>query len=100
MCNLIRNNNILDKSYPKYFLHLANNDRFILAGKKRSGNTTSNYLITCNKDNFEKDSVQSLGKLRANFMGTEFNIFDKGKNPSESRNYLEVRTQFGAILYV
>ena len=100
MCNIIMKNNGIDKSYPKYFLHLEKNNKFLLAAKKRPGNTTSNYIITMNSDNFEKESGESLGKLRANFMGTEFNIYDKGKNPSESKNYLEVRTQFGAILYV
>jgi len=97
--NIYRKNTGIDKLYPKYYMYIEKSNRFLLAAKKRAGNTTSNYLITTDKDEFEKESSLSIGKLRANFMGTEFNIFDKGKSPSDSNNYLEVRQQSGAIHY-
>ena len=49
-----------------------------MAAKKRSWNKTSNYLITLSFDNFKKDSKDVLGKLRSNFLGTEFKIYDNG----------------------
>lgn len=100
MCNLIRKNTGFDKLSPKFYLYLEKNQKFLLAAKKRSGNTTSNFIITLEKDDFEKSSEHTIGKLRSNFMGTEFNIFDKGNKPTDSKNYSEVRQQFGAILYV
>lgn len=100
ICNLIRKNTGFDKICPKYYLHIDKNDKFILASKKRSGNTTSNYIISLDYDDFEKESENTIGKLRSNFMGTEFNIFDKGKNPSQAKNFIGVRRQYGAILYV
>jgi tubby-related protein 1 len=100
MCNLIRRNTGFDKISPKFYLFIEKNQKLLLAAKKRSGNTTSNFIISLEKDDFEKNSENTIGKLRSNFMGTEFNIFDKGYKPSESKNYSEVRQQYGAILYV
>lgn len=49
-----------------------------MSAKKRSWNKTSNYLLTLNYDNFKKDSKDVLGKVRSNFLGTEFKIFNNG----------------------
>jgi len=37
---------------------------------------------------------------RANFLGTEFNIWSPGENPSKAKSPAEVREQLGAVLYV
>jgi len=42
---------------------------------------TSNYLITQSEDKFLKSDPGFLGKVRANFMGTTYQIFDNGVNP-------------------
>ena len=47
----------------------------------------------------KKDSGY-LGKLKANFFGKEFNIYDSGKNPNKTKIVNEFRVNFGAILYV
>jgi len=57
-----------------------------MVGKKRANNKTSNYLISFNKDSINKKEPFYLGKLRSNFLGTEFNIWDHGKNPKETNN--------------
>jgi len=49
-----------------------------MTAKKRSFNRTSNYLISSKKDDTKKKSTNYLGKLRSNFMGTEFNVYDNG----------------------
>ena len=48
-------------------------------------NATSNYMITIEQKKFEKDSNGYLGKVRSNFLGTEFCIFDSKENPKESK---------------
>lgn len=68
-------------SYPTFSLHLREGDKFLLAGKKRTKNKTSNYVITMDKRDLARDSPSFLGKLRANFMGTEFTLFDDGDAP-------------------
>ena len=63
----------------------------MLSGKKRAGNTTSNYLITIDQDKMKKGSKGYLGKLRSNFLGTEFYLYDTGKNPKKAKTPDDVR---------
>jgi tubby-related protein 1 len=97
-CNIIRKKDGLDKAFPKYFVYCFPNDRFLMSAKKMPKNSTANYLITMNKNKFEKDE-NSLGKLRSNFFGTEFNLFDNGKNPKDSNNNEELRSFLSGIEY-
>jgi tubby-related protein 1 len=53
--------------------------RFLMAARKKPSKT-SNYLISMDSDNFEKGD-KYLGKVRANFLGTEFAIYDSGAKP-------------------
>ena len=99
MCNITRINKGLDKLYPKYYLNVINSETFLMAAKKRPKNATPNYIITMNLDNFEKESAGFLGKLRSNFMGTEFSVYDTGKSPSDTKNFIELRKQLSAIKY-
>ena len=62
-----------------------------MTGKKRSGNTTSNYMITVDHDKVKKGTKGYLGKLRSNFLGTEFYIYDDGKNPKNAKTLEQVR---------
>lgn len=69
-----------------------------MAARKRPNNSTPNYILTLNKDSFEKDS-NYLGKLRSNFFGTEFVQYDTGKNPKDTDNSRDWRSQLCAIEY-
>ena len=80
-------------------------DRFLLAGKKRAKNRTSNYLISMDKNDLSRNSGSYLGKLRSNFIGTEFVIYDKGVNPKDAntdalRGGNTVREELGCCMYV
>jgi tubby-related protein 1 len=72
-----------NKLYPTYELYLDEEDRFLLAAKKRSKNKTSNYIISQDAKSLGKDSASYLGKLRSNFVGTEFVVYDKVTRASE-----------------
>ena len=63
------------------------------------GNKTSNYWVTLDQDNMKKKGKGFLGKLRANFMGTEFVIYDDGENPTKTKNIDEVRREMASVLY-
>jgi hypothetical protein len=39
-----------------------------------------------------KDGSGFLGKVRSNFLGTEFSIFDAGSNPEKAKTPDSVRT--------
>jgi tubby-related protein 1 len=64
-------------------MHLSDGNKFLLSAKKRAANKTSNYLISTDPDNMNKNSTTYLGKLRSNFLGTEFYIFNEGANPKK-----------------
>ena len=54
-----------------------------MCGKKRTGQKTSNYLVSMSEDDLRRNSSNYLGKLRANFVGTEFRVYDNGSNPDD-----------------
>lgn len=54
----------------------------VISAKRKVGNKSSNYSISCDKSNFSKKSDSYLGKLRSNFVGTEFKLYDTGFNPA------------------
>lgn len=98
-CTIQRNKSGFNYWNPKYTLVLSEGERFLLNGKKRGGNKTSNYLITLDQGNLKKKGEGYLGKLRANFMGTEFVIYDQGENPKKTKNTDMMRRELASVLY-
>lgn len=90
-CTIVRHKTGFNRLWPKYTLHLSDGNKFLLTGKKRSGNTTSNYIITVDQDKVKKGTQGQLGKLRSNFLGTEFYLFDSGKNPKKAKHFESTR---------
>ena len=83
-CTIKRDKSGFNRLYPKYFMHLSGmNQEFLLVGKKRPKNKTSNYLISMGEKDLNVKSQNFVGKLRSNFLGTEFNIYSPGMNPKK-----------------
>jgi len=86
--------------WPKYNLVLSDSNKFLLAGKKKSGSATSKYVISADSNAMEKSSHGYLGKVRSNFLGTEFSIFDNGKGPKKQVPAKDnLRYQHGVVQY-
>lgn len=98
-CTIKREKSGMARFYPKYHCYLSNGPQYLMSGKKRAHNATSNYLISYNKNDFKKNSPYCLGKLRSNFLGTEFNIFDQGMNPGKVKDIEKLRSHLGVVLY-
>lgn len=100
-CYIRRNKSGTNKLFPVFSLYLKDGDRFLLASKKRPNNKTSNYLISMRESDLSRDGENYLGKLRSNFVGTEFQIFDNGHNPKDAGDGggPEVRKELGSIMY-
>jgi len=107
-CYILRNKKgLLNKLYPTYECYVSGEERFLMAARKRTQNKTSNYMISTDKSNVGggKESPAYLGKVRSNFVGTEFVAYDKGLNPGElepeaaSVSLLSVRQELGAVFY-
>lgn len=100
----IRRSRKHSKLFPEYRLYLEEGNRFLMSSKKRKKNT-SNYLISAKRNDHNKGSDNIVGKLRSNFLGTEYQIFDNGKNPKsfdpffDENNEDAARNELGAMLY-
>jgi len=97
MCYIVRDKGSA-KMYPKYNLFLQDNKRFLLAARKRKKQTTSNYLVSLDYDDLDRDSPNYFGKLRANFVGTEFTIFDAGDKKNKKSGD-DGRAELGCVTY-
>lgn len=105
LCYIRRNKSgATNKLFPVYSLYLKEGDTFLLTSKKRPKNKTSNYLISMTEENFSRDGPSYLGKLRSNFVGTEFQIFDNGYNPRDTEDGAAtggtaIRRELAAVIY-
>jgi hypothetical protein len=89
---VVKYNNKFEKLYPRYYLYINSNDKFIMCAKKFFVLSGTNYLISSIEEEFKNKSSSYLGNVNSNFFGTEFNIYDKGEK--------ETRAQYGCIKYV
>lgn len=72
-----------------------------MSAKKKSGNKSSNYSLSLDRNDFGRQSANCIGKLRSNFLGTKFNVFDAGENPKAKTIPADmVRKELGLIKYV
>ena len=83
-CYITRNKKgISNRLYPLYECVYEAGEKVIMAGRKKSKNKTSHYVISSDKDRMDKADVEMLGKVRSNFVGTEFSVFDDGVSPDK-----------------
>ena len=98
-CTIARHKSGFNRLFPKYTLALSDGNKFLLNGKKRTAQTTSNYLISLEQEKLSKEAQGYLGKVRSNFLGTEFYIYDTGENPDKAKTAEDIRAQHGVIQY-
>ncbi|KAK7277712.1 hypothetical protein RJT34_22727 [Clitoria ternatea] len=71
-----------NRSNQTYYLYLglsqASNDdgKFLLAARKCRRATHTDYIISLNYDDVSRGSSTYIGKLRSNFLGTKFTVYD------------------------
>ncbi|PRQ34106.1 putative transcription factor TUBBY family [Rosa chinensis] len=72
----------IKRSNQAYYLFLGLNQastddgKFLLAARKRRHLTCTDYIISLNSENVSKGNSAFVGKLRSNFLGTKFTIYD------------------------
>eukprot|EP00911_Craspedida_sp_UC1_P001687 UC1_evm2s1280 len=110
-CRIIRDRKGVDKGmFPTYFVKLEQPDgdqvrlKFLLAGRKRKKSKSSNYIITTDPTEMQRDSPSYCGKLRSNLLGTKFQLFDDGlsadkASKSDTADGMRVRQELCAIHY-
>ncbi|KAK7245715.1 hypothetical protein RIF29_40564 [Crotalaria pallida] len=71
-----------NRSTQTYYLYLsltsslADDGKFLLAARKCRRPTCTDYIISLDADDMSKGSNTHVGKLRSNFLGTKFTIYD------------------------
>ncbi|XP_034702084.1 tubby-like F-box protein 8 [Vitis riparia] len=72
-----------DKSNLTYHLFLClspallvENGKFLLSAKRNRRTTCTEYVISMDAENISRSSSTYIGKLRSNFLGTKFIIYD------------------------
>lgn len=99
-CYIERNRSGKNRLYPEYCLYLKQGDKFILTAKKRPKNKTSNYLISMQRGDLSRTSSNYMGKLRSNFLGTEFVVYDDGENTDQGNIDIgQARSELAGILF-
>lgn len=86
-CQILRAKGGFLSAYPRYTLLLRQQgqpDTPILAARKRGQSKSSNYLISLDEGQLGRGSSAYFGKLRANFIGTEFVLYDGGLSPAKA----------------
>ncbi|XP_039053725.1 tubby-like F-box protein 8 [Hibiscus syriacus] len=56
---------------------LVENGKFLLSAKRTRRTTCTEYVISMDADNISRSSSTYIGKVRSNFLGTKFIIYDK-----------------------
>lgn len=78
------------------------NDKLLLAAKKIRRATCTEFVISLVADNFSRSSSTYVGKLRSNFMGTKFKIYDNQSSDdaaAQSKSKLGLRLHTTACNY-
>ncbi|RYE84638.1 MAG: hypothetical protein EOO65_01930 [Methanosarcinales archaeon] len=100
-CTIMRDRSgITNRLYPVYSLYAFEGSQFLMAGRKRGSNKTSNYLVSMDRRDLNRDSTSFLGKVRGNFLGTEFVAYDDGEAPKPSKGLgTSTRTELAFVHY-
>jgi len=97
-CNLIRRR----ESYngpSNYFLHLNDNNRFLMSARSFTENGLTTYMISLDALKHE-GSNKYIGKIKSNISGTMYDIWDNGIKLTKLQKGEEVRKNIGCITYV
>ena len=104
-CYIQRRKSGLARLYPTYEVYLKDGEQFLLAARRRKKQKQSNYKVSLDREDLSRNSSNYFGKLKSNFMGTQFEMYDKGINPEKlSRDQREgsgsqVRQELATVMY-
>ena len=65
----------------RYTLFMEGSNQVLLAARRRKKSKSSNYVITLDAHSLARRSPTFCGKVRSNFVGTGFTIYDTGAKP-------------------
>ena len=98
-CYVVRNKSGKKRMFPTYMLYEQSTDTFLLAARKRKKSKSSNYLVSLSAEDLSRDSVNYVGKLRSNFVGTAFTFYDHGEAPDKVKPGQDLRCELAGVMY-
>ena len=104
-CYIQRRKSGLSRLYPTYEVYLKDGEQFLLAARRRKKQKQSNYKVSLDREDLSRHSSNYFGKLKSNFMGTEFQMYDSGINPDKltdaqkDGSNSQVRQELATVLY-
>ena len=99
-CYVIRKkSSALSREYPLFQVYLEETNEFAMAAQKRLNNKTSNYLITMDKESVDRCSNLVVGKLRSNFTGSCYHVYDQGMDTKSAVTDSSLREELGLVLF-
>ena len=82
-CRIVRTRTGALRSYDNFAVYVDGpTGSFLLAARKRKKSKNPNYLISLDARDMVRQSPAYCGKLRGNFIGTEFTALDTAANPN------------------
>ncbi|KAL8171294.1 hypothetical protein V2J09_023098 [Rumex salicifolius] len=79
---------------------LAEDGKFLLAARKFRRATCNDYVVSLNPDDMSKGGGTYIGKLRSNFMGTKFTIYDPQRPTSGAKMIKSHSTRLAGLKHV
>ena len=104
-CYIQRRKSGLSRLYPTYEVYLKDGEQFLLSARRRKKQKQSNYKVSLDREDLSRHSSNYFGKLKSNFMGTEFQMYDSGINPDKltaaqkDGSNSQVRQELATVLY-
>jgi hypothetical protein len=86
-----RNSSGLNSFWPEFQVMYENGEN-LLYSKKMMGSTTSNYYITAEPGIESISHPSFIAKLRSNFSGSLYHVFDNGVNPEKANKINKARS--------
>ncbi|KAJ1656657.1 hypothetical protein IWQ61_003810 [Dispira simplex] len=106
-CKVVCQRSAGNGTEPQYLLYIENQDGepdlFLLSARKRKMARNAYYFISRSQHNVQSGDENIVGKVRANFLGTEYIVYDNGHNPHKPLDSVhpttQVREELCAVLY-
>lgn len=98
-CFVERDRGGLRSMKPVFSVFVEGENRFICAGQKRLSSRTSNFLIAMDPNPGDRKSDLVLGKLRSNWAGSGYTLFDHGMSPENAVTDSALRRELMVIFF-
>lgn len=87
--------------FSRKFSMFTDSGVFLCSSKKRPWvkNKTSNYAVSVDSEDIQSKGDAFVGKIRSNFLGSEFMAYGEGPNPKNLKDGENPRSEVAAIQY-